>query len=87
MTITLRNDFHGTEARVIPQSITEGRYAGYYMISRRTARRLHDALCGSSDCCCSGALGDREDTWDGRAVTRVRIINEDYHRNYIVEVN
>jgi hypothetical protein len=47
-TITLRNDFHNTSARV---------HSG--PISARTANRVRRELCGMSDCSCSGTLGTR----------------------------
>jgi hypothetical protein len=46
--ITLSNNLHNTQARV---------RAGE--ISRKTAARIRRALCGMSDCKCSGALGTR----------------------------
>lgn len=48
MLITLRNDFHGTEARV-----REG------LLSARQVRRAWRKLCGMQECRCSGYLGAR----------------------------
>lgn len=80
--ITLTNDFHNTEATVIPQFITEGRHKGCYKISRKTAMRLRNVLCGNSDCVCGGTFGERglqgDITFD--------VINVDYDRNYIVQL-
>jgi hypothetical protein len=76
--ITLTNDFHNTEATVIPVLITEGRFSGKYKISRKTAQRLHRELCGSKECCCG-------DTFGARGGNRFEIVNEDFERNYIVE--
>lgn len=78
-TITLTNDFHGTEARVIPRLIAEGRWAGFYRISRRTALRLRATLCGAHEYCCSGTFGDR-------GGVRLELVNEDYDRSYIVDM-
>jgi len=75
--IILTNDFHNTEAAVIPQRITEGRFTGYHKVSRRTARRLHNELCGSDECVCG-------DTFGARGGTKLEVVNEDYERNYIV---
>jgi hypothetical protein len=44
----ISNNFHGTEARV-----RAGR------LSPSTVRRVRRILCGSSDCTCGGALGQR----------------------------
>jgi hypothetical protein len=49
--VTLRNDFHGTSARVKP---TDGLY-----LSPRQVKRARDKLCGVSECVCSGRLGTR----------------------------
>lgn len=81
--ITLANDFHNTEATVIPQLITEGRNKGYYRISRATAHKLHDKLCGSANCTCG-------DTFGARGIqpgdTAMQLVNEDTDRNYIVDL-
>jgi hypothetical protein len=80
MKVTLTNDFHNTEATVIPQKITEGRFSGYYRISRATAIRLRRELCGSPTCTCGGNFGER---MNGNPID---VVNEDYERNYIVRM-
>jgi hypothetical protein len=77
--ITLTNDFHNTEATVIPQLITEGRNKGLYKISRKTALRLRSKLCGNSDCTCGGNFGERGGAY-------LNVVNEDYDRNYIIDL-
>jgi hypothetical protein len=78
-TITLTNSFHNTSATVRPVPITEGRFAGLHKISRKTALRLRRELCGSTDCTSGGNFGER-----GGA--HLAVINEDYDRNYIVDL-
>jgi len=51
MKVTLHNDFHDTEETI---HIAEGD-----ILSRARVRRIHDSLCGSDTCCCSGAIGMR----------------------------
>lgn len=75
----LINDFHGTEATARPVAITEGRFVGLHKISRATALRLRSKLCGSEGCVCGGSFGER-------GPTRLTVVNEDYDRNYIVQV-
>lgn len=82
MKLTLTNDYHDTEAAVSPRLITQGRYKGYSRISRETARRLHNELCGSHDCTCGDTFGGR-----GRQTHRIEIINMDYYDGYIVAVH
>lgn len=77
--ITLINEFHNTEATVIPQEIPEGRFAGLHRISRKTAMRLRRELCGNSDCVCGGNFGER-------GGVSLDVVNEDYERNYIVDL-
>lgn len=79
MTITLSNDFHNTEATVRPVAITEGRYKGWHKISRKTALRLRSALCGMTDCSCGGTFVERGGQY-------INVINEDFDRNYIVDL-
>lgn len=79
MKITLTNEFHRTAADVIPQPIKSGRFAGYHRISRRVALRLRGELCGSTGCVCGGTFGER-----GGA--HLAVINEDYDRNYIIDL-
>ena len=76
--ITLTNDYHNTEAVVIPTKITEGRFAGCYKITRKTAQRLVRELCVPG-CSCSGTFGER-----GGHVLTSKVINEDSERNYIL---
>lgn len=75
----LTNDFHNTTASVRPVLISEGRFRGYYKISWRTAKRLRSELCGSAECVCGGTFGERG--------SPLSVVNEDYDRNYIVEVH
>jgi len=79
-TITLTNDFHNTSASVQPVAITEGRFAGLYKISRKTALRLRSELCGVSGCTCGGNFGER-------GGVKLDVVNEDYDRNYIVDLS
>ena len=79
-TITLSNDFHHTYASVRPVAITDGRFAGMYKISRNTALRLRSKLCGSPGCTCGGNFGER-----GGII--LDVVNEDYDRNYIVDLS
>ena len=78
--ILLINDFHGTEATVRPVPITDGRFAGYYKVSQRVSKRLHNALCGSRDCTCG-------DTFGARVGPYIEVINQDYNGNYIVQLH
>ena len=78
--ILLTNNFHDTEAYVRPVLITEGRFKGYYKVSQRTAKRLHNALCGSRDCGCG-------DTFGARVGPYIEVINQDYNGNYIVQLH
>ena len=78
--ITLTNEFHNTEATVIPQLITEGRHKGYYKISRKTALRLRNELCGIEGCTCGGTFGERGGAY-------LNVVNEDYDRNYIIDLD
>lgn len=54
-TITLTNNFHNTSANV--QLVQADN--GLYRISRATARRLRNKLCGSTDCTCGDTFGAR----------------------------
>ena len=59
-TITLTNDFHGTEVRVRAGSLSVG-----------SVRRARNTLCGLADCTCAQtALGTRgpQRTPDGRRI-------------------
>ena len=82
-TITLTNEFHNTEANVRPVEITEGRYKGYYkgyhMVSKSTARRVRNTLCGVSGCTCGGTFGERGGAY-------LQVVNEDYDGNYIIDM-
>ena len=77
MKTTLTNDFHNTEAAFIAQRITEGRFAGKYKISRKTAMRLRRELCGVEGCICGDEFG-------ARPGAPIRVITEDHERNYII---
>ncbi|MDP2026467.1 hypothetical protein [Sulfuriferula sp.] len=79
-TYTLTNSFHNTSATVRPVAITEGRFAGMHKISRKTALRLRNELCGIEGCTCGGNFGER-----GGIV--LDVANEDYDRNYIVDLS
>jgi len=79
-TYTLTNSFHNTSSRVRPVAITAGRFAGMHKISRKTALRLRAELCGSADCTCGGKFGER-----GGVI--LDVTNEDYDRNYIVDLS
>lgn len=46
--VTIKNDFHGTTARVRASYLTPA-----------TVRRVRRTLCGSQDCVCGGPLGNR----------------------------
>ena len=77
--IVLTNSFHRTSAGVRPILITEGRFRGYYRISRRVAMRLRSTLCGADDCTCGGNFGERGGPW-------LYLYNEDADRNYIIDL-
>ena len=79
-TYTLSNSFHNTIATVRPIAITEGRFAGMHKISRKTALRVRAELCGVSGCTCGGNFGER-----GGVI--LDVVNEDYDRNYIVDLS
>ena len=51
-TITLRNDFHNSEASVRVDDLP-------HRLSRAQISRLRRELCGSNDCTCGGNLGER----------------------------
>ena len=78
--ILLTNDFHGTETTVIPQPITTGRFAGLHKISRKVAQRCNRDLCGMAGCTCGDTLG-------ARGGNHLAIVNEDYDRNYIIDIS
>lgn len=50
MKITLRNDFHNTEIKVIPR---DGK------LSIQQVKRIRKALCGIQSCACGDILGMR----------------------------
>lgn len=79
-TYTLSNEFHHTEATVRPVEITEGRFKGYHRITKSTARRLRNALCGVSGCTCGGNFGERGGAY-------LEVINQDWEGNYIVDLD
>jgi hypothetical protein len=67
MRVTLRNDFHNTEINV---NVTDPK--GYLSVAQ--TRRVKDALCGITDCCCGDVRGPQGD--DGLVeVTRERLAN------------
>ena len=78
-TVTLINDFHGTSANVRPILIKDGRFSGYHKISRKTAMRLRNELCGINGCVCGGKFGERGGVY-------LNVVNEDYDRNYIIDM-
>jgi len=77
--ITLTNDFHNTQATVIPQPVTEGRDKGYHKISRKTMLRLRNQLCGLHDCTCGGQFGER-------GGIRLTLVDEDSEQNIIIDL-
>jgi len=52
MLLTIRNDFHGTEAKVRAPG-------GVAYLSRQIERRVRRQLCGIAGCKCGGILGER----------------------------
>lgn len=46
--ITLTNEANGTSARLIPQPVRHGKFAGKHRISRRTLLRVRHELVGYS---------------------------------------
>lgn len=48
MLVTLKNDFHGTAATVLPGKLSPAQ-----------VKRIWKELCGMQDCTCSGGLGTR----------------------------
>ena len=78
--ILLINNFHDTETYVRPVLITEGRFKGYYKVSQRTAKRLHNELCGADSCTCG-------DTFGARGGHNLEVINQDYDGNFIVRLH
>lgn len=51
MKVVLSNDFHNTTVTLL---VSEG-----WSLSPRQRKRAQKALCGMSDCLCSGSLGAR----------------------------
>ena len=68
--LTLRNDFHNTEATVI---VKDG------VISAGSLKRAEKKLCGMKDCCCGGIRG-RQYTKDGTLIIVER--EYDYYGEY-----
>jgi len=66
-TLTLFNDFHGTETTIRPRE--DG------TISAATYRRARRALCPSSTCCCptTPELGQAEPIYEGAVVIAYRL--------------
>ena len=52
MKVTIRNDYHGTEARVRVPGLPAD-------LSRRQRNRVRRALCGITGCQCGGELSER----------------------------
>jgi len=77
--ITLTNDFHNTSATIVPVPITDGRFKGLHKISRKTYLRVCHELCGINGCQCGGQFGHR--------AGHVAVVNEDYDRNLIIDIN
>lgn len=70
MKITIRNNFHNTEAYV---TIRNGN-----TITGATARRIEKKLCGVSGCKCGGVLGERgpqEFTYDYQLDERFKVVS------------
>ena len=78
--VKLTNDFHGTKTNVVLQPVTEGMFKGLYKISRNVAQRCWRDLCGRSGCVCGDNFGARGGTY-------LAVVNEDYDRNYIIDIN
>ena len=55
MKLTIKNQFHGTEAKVNAQVLGPGRYK----ITKSQKQRLKKMLCGMKDCQCSDDIGQR----------------------------
>lgn len=67
--LTLRNDFHQTEATVL---VKNG------VISPRSLKRARKKLCGMRDCCCGGIRGTQDmviDLWFGEQGEYARVSN------------
>ena len=62
--VKLSNDFHKTVVRL---NTTEGK-----ALSQSQIRRARKELCGISDCCCGGDLGERG-TQDYEVVSNPRL--------------
>lgn len=79
MKATLTNNFHNTDVTISPVEIKEGRFAGYYKVSRATMLRARRTLCGISDCQCGGQFGERGGAY-------LNVVNEDFDRNLIIDM-
>lgn len=55
MKITLRNEFHGTEIKLVPHEEADGQL----YLTGRQVHRAKQKLCGAEGCTCSGNLGTR----------------------------
>ena len=70
--ITVRNNFHNTEARIHPKAEKQKNGTLRYFVTKKTAQRVRRALCGISDCQCSGEFGERgpqEFDWEYRILS------------------
>ena len=76
-TITLSNNFHNTEAHLVPQPITNGQYKGYFSVTRKVALRVAKQLCPHADCTCGGNFGER-------GGTPLYVVEDLYERGFIV---
>ena len=69
MTITLVNDFHGTEAVVLAREIAPHWECGHhvehaiYGLTHRQVLRARRKLCGIAGCTCGGIAGERGGQW------------------------
>ncbi len=76
MYMTLKNDFHGTKARLR----AEPERGGTFRVSDRVRRRVAAQLCGAAGCTCGGSFGERPaieavPVWDKWESTPDWIIN------------
>lgn len=83
MKVRLINEFHKTLAVIVPKPILDGRFQGYYRISRNAVLRSRSKLCGNRGCTCGGNFGERGRI-PGQPV--IELISLDYDNNYIVNL-
>lgn len=60
--VEFSNNFHNTETTAFVQCHTTANGKKYLLLSGRQAKRIFNDLCGSHDCTCSNALGERPST-------------------------